>query len=64
VFLGLAGAYAITRVMNSLLFEVTSTDPSTFAVVTLLLCSVAFLASYFPARRATRVDPVVALRCE
>ncbi len=64
LFLGLAGAYAITRAMNSLLFEVTSTDPPTFAVVTLLLCSVAFLASYIPARRAARVDPMVALRYE
>jgi putative ABC transport system permease protein len=61
VLLGLVGAYAVTRVMNSLLFGVASTDPFTFASVTLLLCSVALLASYIPARRASRVDPLVAL---
>lgn len=64
VLLGLAGAYGVTRVLNSLLFEVSSTDPFTFAAVTVLLCSVAVLASYVPARRAMRVDPMVALRCE
>ena len=64
VVLGLVGAYAVTRVMNSLLFGVTSTDPFTFACVTLLLCSVALLASYIPARRASLVDPMVALHFE
>ena len=64
VLLGLAGAYAVTRVLNRLLFEVRSTDPLTFAAVTILLCSVALLASYVPARRAMRVDPMAALRCE
>jgi putative ABC transport system permease protein len=62
--LGLVGAYAVTRVMKSLLFGVTSTDPLTFAGVTLLLCSVASLASYIPARRASRVDPLVAFKYE
>jgi putative ABC transport system permease protein len=61
---GLVGAYAVTRVMKTLLFGVTSTDPFTFTTVTLLLCSVALLASYIPARRAMRVDPMVALRDE
>ena len=62
--LGLVGAYAVTRVMKSLLFGVTSTDPLTFAAVTLLLSFVALLASYIPARRASRVDPLVAFRYE
>jgi putative ABC transport system permease protein len=64
VLLGLAGAYGVTRVLKSLLFEVGATDPLTFAAVTFLLCSVAVLASYVPARRAMRVDPMVALHCE
>ena len=61
---GLVGAYAVTRVMKTLLFGVTSTDPFTFTSVTLLLCSVALLASYIPARRAMGVDPMAALRDE
>lgn len=61
---GLVGAYAVTRVMKTLLFGITSTDPFTFTSVTLLLCSVALLASYVPARRAMSVDPMAALRDE
>ena len=60
---GLVGAYAVTRVMKTLLFGVTSTDPFTFTTVTLLLCSVALLASYIPASRGdAAVDPMAALR--
>jgi putative ABC transport system permease protein len=62
--LGLLGACAVTRVMKTLLFGVSSTDPSTLTSVTLLLCAVALLATYIPARRAMRVDPMAALRDE
>jgi putative ABC transport system permease protein len=54
----------LTRLMGSLLFEVAPTDPYTFAAVILLLAAVTLLASYLPARRTARVDPVVALRAE
>jgi putative ABC transport system permease protein len=64
VAIGLAGAYALTRVLKTLLFEVSPTDPITFALVALLLILVSVLASYAPARRATRVDPILALRYE
>jgi putative ABC transport system permease protein len=64
VAVGLAGAFALTRYLESLLFGVSPFDPPTVAAVTLLLAAVAALASYIPAHRATRVDPVVALRYE
>ena len=62
--IGLAGAYALTRVMRSLLFEVVPTDLATFITVSLSLIAVALLACFIPARRATKVDPLVALRYE
>jgi putative ABC transport system permease protein len=62
--IGLVGALALARVLRNLLFEVAPTDPATFLCVTLLLSAVALLACYIPARRAARIDPIVALRCE
>jgi putative ABC transport system permease protein len=61
---GLAGALAVTRVLSTLLFGVTTTDPATFAAVAGALALVALLASYVPARRAARVDPMVGLRTD
>jgi ABC-type lipoprotein release transport system permease subunit len=62
--LGLAAAYVLSKSMGALLFSVTPTDPLTFGAVTLFLTAVAILASYLPARRATNVDPITALRNE
>ena len=62
--LGMLGAYALTRTIRSLLFEVAPTDALTFSIAALLLALVGFLACYLPARRATKVDPLVALKYE
>ena len=64
IVLGLTGAAAVTRYLRGMLFGVTPLDPSTFVAVSLTFLLVATLASYVPARRATKVDPLVALRCE
>jgi ABC-type antimicrobial peptide transport system permease subunit len=64
LFAGLAGAIAVTRLMQTLLFNVRPADPVTMVVVAAVIASVALLACYVPARRATRVDPLIALRTE
>jgi putative ABC transport system permease protein len=64
VIIGLAASLGLTRLMAKLLFSVSAADPLTFAAVAIVLVAVAMLACYIPARRALRVDPIIALRYE
>jgi len=64
VALGILGSFALLRVMSSLLIGASPIDPPVFAGVSLLLASVALVATYLPARRAARVDPLIALRAD
>jgi putative ABC transport system permease protein len=64
VFTGLVAAFAFTRIVSGLLFGVATTDPLTFSVIAVLLVAVALIASYIPARRAARIDPMISLRSE
>jgi putative ABC transport system permease protein len=62
--LGLLDSFGLTRLMKSLLFGISATDAATFVIVSLLLAVIAMLDCYLPARRATRVDPMITLRCD
>ena len=64
IAIGLGGAWAFTRIMRSLLYSVSPTEPAVFLIVPFVFAAVAFLASFFPARRAAQVNPVTALRSE
>jgi len=64
VFIGMAASLAVSRLLKSFLFGLSATDPMTFGIIPLLLAAVALLACYVPARRATKVDPMIALRSE
>ena len=64
VLMGVAGAFAVTRFLANSLFEVTATDPTTFATVAGLLTAIAVLAIYIPARRAAHLDPLITLRTD
>jgi putative ABC transport system permease protein len=64
VLVGLGAAYGLTRVLSGFLYKVSTTDPWTFATVSIVMVAVGLLSSYVPARRATRIDPLEALRYE